>query len=135
MNTQAKKTLRHHSAEARIQRLDGRVVEAVFFGAINAAAFDQLRTQIIEASQDAASMVIRLDRALILSIARPAAPSSLYGVRSIPASLIVSEDQLKPWTDYARLMMMIGVRRLVFSSSQASLAYDFAHSQAAAAHQ
>ena len=112
----------HHSARVACHR-SGDVAIANYSGPLCMTAFESLRPRVIKESSGAACLVLRMDRSLCLMGEIPAIKG--YAIVSAPGAVIVRPDQLDLWTDYARAMSFVGIRRAVFLDSELALCRDW----------
>ena len=127
----AAQTFRRHSASVSVRWLTRTTAEIRYQGALCRTAFDALRAMALQATQTAASLVIRMDTALVLSVVMPAMPHEMYAGSIAPGCLVVPLDQYAQWAAHACELATMGVMRLVFVPSQQRDAYLMADSLAA----
>lgn len=101
--------------------------EAVYSGPMTAYAFDCLRTEALQAANQAAAFVVRLDRALIvMGDEPPPVEEESYDPDTAAGALIVRPEQYDFWQDYSLKASKFGIVRTVWTEANAQLAYQWA---------
>lgn len=113
-------TFSHHSARVKCWR-KGRIGLASYSGPLCANGMDELRARVVRSTKGAQCLVLRMDSALMMMAAAPTPATAVYSFNAAPGAVIVRPDQYDLWTDYARAMALIGVRRCVFLTSERDL--------------
>ena len=120
------KTFTHHAAQARCYPIcRNGVAKITYSGPLTAAAFNALAPQLFKETQEARSLLIRMEGCLTLMANLGETLTNSYNSVNVPGCVIVREDQRDFWADYATVLSKQGVRRLVFLDSQLPLALDW----------
>ena len=106
------------SARAAVHEVRPFVWSADYTGPMCHECFDELRAKVLQATQEARVLLIRMDRALSVSALVPDVPPTTYRINRAPAAVIVRPDQFDVWQDYAKRLADIGIMRAVFFDSQ-----------------
>lgn len=106
------KEFNHLSGRATVHSLGVDVWSVRYSGVISAACFDGLRRDVLQTTQGAQSMILRMDTALTLST--PPIPNGTYAANTAPGVVVVREDQHAVWLEYARRVARLGIIRAVF---------------------
>jgi hypothetical protein len=121
------------SASVAFERLSkAGVIEVSYYGMIDPASFDYLRSKLLDCSQSANALVIRMDRSLMLMAHPPPIPEGIYDAQTPPAAIVVRDQDFEVWSTYGKALATCGVMRSVFLSQQSEKAYQWAEFQAAA---
>lgn len=124
------KTATYHAASVRYgtskTTKDG-LMEACFFGPMEEKAFNYLRAEVIAGTSEATTMVIRMDKVLMLFSGPPAIPDGTYPKEyRTSAALIARREQVEFWREYSMRLADMGIICIVFTDSQESMAYRWA---------
>ena len=111
------------SARAAVHEVRPFVWRAEYTGPMCRECFDDLRAKVVQATQEARVLLIRMDRALSVSALVPEVPPTTYRINRAPAAVIVRPDQFDVWQAYADRMADIGIMRAVFLESQLAQAH------------
>lgn len=111
----------HRSARADVRFLGAATWSVSYSGVLSSACFSALRHEVLQATQGARSMLLRMDGAMTL--ARPLVPAGTYRTNRAPAVVVVRPDQYDVWAEYANLMACAGVTRAVVLQHDLALAH------------
>lgn len=122
------KIFRYNATRSSVQKMHGLgIVEVGYSGPLSQLAFDTLKTEVLQHTAQAPVLVLRMDRCL-QTFEMPEPPTG-YNIGSPAGAVIVRADQFKAWNAYGKALSRVGVMRVVFLESHASLAYQWALGQ------
>jgi len=122
MSRSSKFVLRSGAAQAKGYCLGDGLCEVVYTGPITPAAFSVLKAGVLRETRCASSMVLRMDRAMVMLDDDAQADVAPYAGDLPPAAVVSCVERYAYWREYARRLAALGVMRAVFLPDHLELA-------------
>lgn len=119
----------YRAASVACRRLGG-VMRADFYGPLCEVAYEELKTAIAPMARSELSVVLRMDKALLLMTDPPQVTPGLHGATPPCIALVVDEEHLDFWGCYSKRLSSAGVISAVFVSQHLELAMQWAQNHA-----
>ena len=115
MNNQ---TIKRPGVTAHLHQISSGLIEVTYTGILTEKNLSQMRDLVIDATQGANGVVIRLDRALLATNVGGSSPRPNQRLSNAPAAFVVSAEQYDSAVAYSAAVAEFGIRRVVFLTSQ-----------------